>query len=117
MPGVAVLNHYYTGKCREDFLEYFNTNADGEDKSRDDAISKYHCVPSWSLVFAKANFYGIWHSLRDLSTVVSLEGRMYPVEVCYLKEATSDYVEAAIQTIFDIHMKVRTTDNIGSQSC
>lgn len=25
---------------REDFLEYFNTNADGSDRSKDDAISE-----------------------------------------------------------------------------
>lgn len=31
---------------------------------------------------------------------------MFPVEVCYLKEPCVDYTEAAIQTVFDIHMKV-----------
>ncbi|KIR58628.1 ATP-dependent RNA helicase DDX35 [Cryptococcus bacillisporus CA1873] len=59
----------------EDFLEYFNTNADGTDRSKDDAI------------------------------IVSLEGRMFPVEVCYLKEPCADYTQAAIQTVFDIHLK------------
>lgn len=38
-------------------------------------------------------------------TVVSLEGRMFPVEVCYLKEPVSDYCEAAVNTVFNIHMK------------
>lgn len=32
---------------------------------------------------------------------------MYPVEVAYLAEPTSDYVESAVQTIFDIHGRVR----------
>ncbi|KAK8869932.1 hypothetical protein IAR55_000500 [Kwoniella newhampshirensis] len=59
----------------EDFLEYFNTNADGTDRAQDDAV------------------------------IVSLEGRMFPVEVCYLKEPCADYAEAAVQTVFDIHMK------------
>ncbi|KAL7422216.1 hypothetical protein Q5752_002862 [Cryptotrichosporon argae] len=59
----------------EDFLEYFNTNADGPDRSKDDAI------------------------------IVSLEGRMFPVEVCYLKEPCVDYVQTAIDTVFDIHLK------------
>ncbi|OCF39888.1 ATP-dependent RNA helicase DDX35 [Kwoniella heveanensis CBS 569] len=59
----------------EDFMEYFNSNADGTDRSKDDAI------------------------------IVSLEGRMFPVEVCYLKEPCSDYAEAAVQTVFDIHMR------------
>ena len=44
----------------------------------------------------------------DNASVVSLEGRMFPVEVCYLKEACVDYTEAAIQTVFSIHMKVST---------
>jgi ATP-dependent RNA helicase DDX35 len=38
-------------------------------------------------------------------TVVSLEGHMFPVEVCYLKEPVSDYCEAAVNTVFNIHMK------------
>ncbi|KAK4689933.1 ATP-dependent RNA helicase DDX35, partial [Tremellales sp. Uapishka_1] len=59
----------------EDFLEYFNTNADSSDRSKDNAI------------------------------VVSLEGRMFPVEVCYLKEPCSDYCQAAIETVFNIHMR------------
>ncbi|KAI5449470.1 hypothetical protein NCC49_004691 [Naganishia albida] len=59
----------------EDFLEYFNTNADSADRTKDDAI------------------------------IVSLEGRMYPVETAYLEEPVANYVEAAVQTVFDIHMK------------
>lgn len=39
------------------------------------------------------------------SSVISLEGRMYPVEVAYLSEPSSDYVEAAVQAVFDIHAK------------
>jgi len=31
---------------------------------------------------------------------------MFPVEVCYLREPCVDYTEAAVQTVFDIHMKV-----------
>lgn len=31
---------------------------------------------------------------------------MFPVEVCYLRSPCTDYVEAAVQTVFDIHMKV-----------
>lgn len=59
----------------EDFLEYFNSNADGQDRSQDDAI------------------------------IVSLEGRTHPVEIAYLETPSPNYVETAIQTVFDIHMK------------
>jgi ATP-dependent RNA helicase DDX35 len=76
----------------EDFMEYFNTNAGGEDRTKDDAVSESP------------------HSLRSScpkfwQVVVSLEGRMFPVEVCYLKEPVSDYCEAAVETVFNIHMK------------
>ena len=31
---------------------------------------------------------------------------MYPVEIGYLKEPTVDYVEAAAQAVFDVHLNV-----------
>lgn len=37
---------------------------------------------------------------------MSLEGRMYPVEVAYLSQPTLDYVETAVQAAFDIHLNV-----------
>ncbi|KAF9386945.1 hypothetical protein CPC16_007302 [Podila verticillata] len=39
------------------------------------------------------------------AAILSVEGRMYPVDIQYLDEPCSDYVEQAIQTIFDIHTK------------
>lgn len=38
------------------------------------------------------------------ASIMSVEGRMYPVEIGYLQEATNDYVETAVQAIFDIHV-------------
>ena len=35
--------------------------------------------------------------------IVSLEGRMYPVDILYLEEPAEDYLERAVKTIFDIH--------------
>ncbi|KAG8923302.1 hypothetical protein FRC02_011231 [Tulasnella sp. 418] len=37
--------------------------------------------------------------------IVSLEGRMYPVEIAYLEEPCSDYVSEAVRVIWDIHLK------------
>lgn len=83
---------------REDFLEYFNTNADSSDRSQDDAIS------TWDRLMLS-----VVRLIISLSClVVSLEGRMYPVETAYLEEPVANYVEAAVQTVFDIHMKVRS---------
>ncbi|CED83397.1 pre-mrna splicing factor [Phaffia rhodozyma] len=58
----------------EDFREYFNTNVDGAGRENENE-----------------------------SVIISLEGRMYPVEVAYLDKPTSNYVETAVQTILDIH--------------
>lgn len=38
--------------------------------------------------------------------VASLEGRMYPVEVAYLHEPTSDYVRTAAEVVNNIHTHV-----------
>ncbi|KAI4160281.1 MAG: hypothetical protein LQ342_005873 [Letrouitia transgressa] len=40
---------------------------------------------------------------NETGRIISLEGRMYPVDTLYLEEATEDYVERAVQTVFDIH--------------
>lgn len=37
--------------------------------------------------------------------IISLEGRMYPVDIHYLEEPSEDYVEQAVKTVFDIHTK------------
>lgn len=79
----------------EDFLEYFNTNADGDDRSKDDAIGA--CGRDDQAAQAES------------FAVVSLEGRMYPVEIAYLQEPAGDYVRAAVQTVMDIHMQAGRT--------
>ncbi|GAA5888426.1 hypothetical protein JCM16303_005736 [Sporobolomyces ruberrimus] len=42
---------------------------------------------------------------KDEAVMVRLEGRAFPVEVCYLEEATNDVVLRAVETVFDIHLK------------
>ncbi|CAB4406529.1 unnamed protein product [Rhizophagus irregularis] len=44
-------------------------------------------------------------STKDNVSIISLEGRMFPVDIHYLEEPCQDYVETAIQTAFDIHVK------------
>ena len=39
----------------------------------------------------------------DIGRIISLEGRMYPVDALYLEEPAEDYVERAVKTVFDIH--------------
>ncbi|CAH0001911.1 unnamed protein product [Clonostachys byssicola] len=40
---------------------------------------------------------------NEVATVVSLEGRTYPIDILYLESSAEDYVEKAIKTVFDIH--------------
>lgn len=39
-------------------------------------------------------------------TIVSLEGRVYPVEVAYLHEPTPDYVSKAAEVAWNINLQV-----------
>ncbi|WEW55682.1 RNA helicase [Emydomyces testavorans] len=40
---------------------------------------------------------------RDMGKIISLEGRMYPVDCLFLENPAEDYIERAIKTVFDIH--------------
>ena len=42
-------------------------------------------------------------SLSSQGRIVSIEGRSYPVDILYLEEPAEDYLERAVQTIFQIH--------------
>ncbi|KAJ5637363.1 hypothetical protein N7490_007242 [Penicillium lividum] len=35
--------------------------------------------------------------------IISIEGRMYPVDILFLESPAEDYVERAVKTVFDIH--------------
>ena len=39
----------------------------------------------------------------EIGKIISLEGRMYPVDILYLEEPCENYVERAVKTVFDIH--------------
>jgi ATP-dependent RNA helicase DDX35 len=42
---------------------------------------------------------------EQVGSIISLEGRTYPIDVLYLESPAEDYVEKAISTVMDIHMK------------
>ncbi|KAK9480111.1 P-loop containing nucleoside triphosphate hydrolase protein [Lipomyces japonicus] len=46
-----------------------------------------------------AKFFG------DKSQIISIEGKMFPIDVLYLSEPAENYIEKTIQTIFDIHIE------------
>ncbi|RJE24761.1 RNA helicase [Aspergillus sclerotialis] len=41
----------------------------------------------------------------SIGRIISLEGRMYPVDILFLESPAEDYVERAVKTVFDIHMQ------------
>lgn len=42
-------------------------------------------------------------SKNDTATIISIEGRTYPVDIHYLREPCHDYIEAALETVVSIH--------------
>jgi ATP-dependent RNA helicase DDX35 len=44
-------------------------------------------------------------STQEIGTIVSLEGRTYPIDVMYLETPAEDYVEKAIDVVFNIHSR------------
>ncbi|OJA08224.1 hypothetical protein AZE42_09393 [Rhizopogon vesiculosus] len=46
----------------------------------------------------------------DEATIISLEGRMYPVEVAYLQESAPDYVRKAVEVVWNINLHHGTGD-------
>lgn len=43
---------------------------------------------------------------NETAKIISIEGRMYPVDILYLSEPTSNYIEKSVETIFEINSKV-----------
>ncbi|KAJ3023009.1 ATPdependent RNA helicase [Thoreauomyces humboldtii] len=39
----------------------------------------------------------------DTAVIMSLEGRMFPVDTLYLKEPSNDYMMSSVETVFNIH--------------
>ncbi|KAJ1338001.1 ATP-dependent RNA helicase DDX35 [Microdochium nivale] len=44
-------------------------------------------------------------SNQQVGAIITLEGRTYPIDVLYLETPADDYVQSAVNTIFDIHSK------------
>lgn len=51
----------------------------------------------------KTNSSGEDSEFGDVGRIISLEGRMYPVDILFLDSPAEDYVERAIKSVFDIH--------------
>lgn len=64
----------------EEFLAFFSQSGNDEDGAQDT-------------------------SKNQTGSIISIEGRTFPIDVLYLESPTEDYVEKTIATVFDIHTK------------
>ncbi|QSZ32942.1 hypothetical protein DSL72_002525 [Monilinia vaccinii-corymbosi] len=84
----------------EAFLSFFSDDADADVKANaDDAITLDDLIAQGGASADGSKRHG------KLGRIISLEGRMYPVDILYLENPAEDYVERAIDTVFDIHTK------------
>ncbi|CZR53043.1 related to ATP-dependent RNA helicase [Phialocephala subalpina] len=81
----------------EDFLRFFMGDEDSQPKSN--ALSLDELISQGSSGPIDDGFGG------KTGRIISLEGRMYPVDVLYLESPAENYVDKAVQTVFDIHTK------------
>ncbi|PSK37379.1 hypothetical protein B9Z65_2121 [Elsinoe australis] len=73
----------------EDFLQFFAEEDNPTASTKDNAQSNADRAANGDSI--------------GPGTIVSIEGRMYPVDIEYLASPAENYVERAVQTIFDIH--------------
>ena len=81
-------------------------------------ISNYHPRirrkrPSLRLIVSSATLdasyfleYFTSNNAADEATIISLEGRMYPVDVAYSENPVPDYVRTAAETAYNINLQV-----------
>ncbi|PQE10961.1 hypothetical protein CJF32_00007798 [Rutstroemia sp. NJR-2017a WRK4] len=85
----------------EDFLNFFMLDPEAETKPKtNDAMTLDDLIAQGSA--AASNGSG---NDGKMGQIISLEGRMYPVDILYLENPAEDYLERAIDTVFDIHTK------------
>src|SRR6266536_1103942 len=85
----------------EDFLKFFTESAEEQHKSTEGAVTLDDLI-------AQGGSAPQGHSSElggSVGRIINLEGRMYPVDVLYSEAPVEDYVEKAVQTVFDIHTK------------
>ncbi|KAG9236239.1 P-loop containing nucleoside triphosphate hydrolase protein [Amylocarpus encephaloides] len=83
----------------EDFLTFFSEDGESQTKSETSkAVTLDDLISSGGAPTQPA-------SNSSIGQIINLEGRSYPVDVLYLETPAEDYVERAVQTVFDIHTK------------
>lgn len=88
----------------EEFLRFFEDGEDsGEDKkskeNNGNEITLDDLIAQGSAGSSAPKNDG------KMGQIISLEGRMYPVDILYLESPAEDYLEKAVSTVFEIHTK------------
>jgi len=82
----------------ENFLRFFAGDSDAQPKATaSEAVTLDELISQGISVHQKDELGG------SVGRIINLEGRMYPVDVLYSETPVEDYVEKAVQTVFDIH--------------
>ncbi|CAK7275049.1 hypothetical protein SEPCBS119000_006482 [Sporothrix epigloea] len=89
----------------EDFLAYFS--AVEETKEKSDTRMRQQLAPN-ALTRAieeddNGGTVGNTDDQDKVGSIVSLEGRTYPIDILYLDKPTENYVEEAVGTVLEIH--------------
>ncbi|KAH6683321.1 P-loop containing nucleoside triphosphate hydrolase protein [Halenospora varia] len=84
----------------EDFLKFFAGGVDVSQQPPAQAVTLDELISQETTKPPASSELG-----GNVGRIISLEGRMYPVDVLYLEAPSEDYVEKAVQTVFDIHTK------------
>ena len=99
---------YYLVSLRSTFSDEKSHCSDPRGRIRNKRPALRLIVSSATIDAAAFLEYFSSGSLPGDVMVASLEGRMYPVEVAYLREPTSDYVRTAAEVVNNIHTRVRS---------
>lgn len=83
----------------EDFLNFFIGDAEAKPMIAPEALTIDELIAQGGQPPTGDEF------CSDIGRIINLEGRMFPVDILYLESPAEDYVEKAVQTVFDIHTK------------
>ncbi|KAL3422523.1 helicase associated domain-containing protein [Phlyctema vagabunda] len=80
----------------EDFLNFFTEDSEAKPPVTEDSMTIDELIASGGQAT---------HSSVEFGKIINLEGRMYPVDILYSAKPVEDYLEKAVETVFDVHTK------------
>ncbi|CAK7203361.1 hypothetical protein SEUCBS139899_006094 [Sporothrix eucalyptigena] len=91
----------------EDFLAYFSaveeTSRTGKDSSGKQSVTAPNALTRAEEEDEEDDNNDSAETREQVGSIISLEGRTYPIDILYLDTPAEDYVEKAIRTVLEIH--------------